>query len=176
MKKSIHLLTLTILAVAGARAGSISITLDDPDQTGAPGETLNFFGVITNTDTTPGDDPIYLNSDSLNFTLPDATVTDNFFANVPIFLAEGASSGDIDLFDITLADPESYPLGVYTGAYGLLGGMDGGDGSASDNLAQASFSVGVVPEPRTLALLAIGLVLIGVLHRRRGIGLVPFSR
>lgn len=167
MKKLINLIALTALAVAGAQAGSISITLDDPDQSGVPGQTLSFFGTITNTDTNPGDDPIYLNFDSLNFSLGDATVTDNFFANVPISLAEGASSGDIDLFDIALADPESEPLGLYTGTYGLLGGMDGGDGSAADNLAQVNFSVTATPEPTTVVLLALGLALMGLLHRRR---------
>jgi hypothetical protein len=165
MKTFRNLIALTVLAVAGAHA-DIVITLDDPNQFSAPGDTLNFSGTITNTDTTPGDSPIYLNSDSLNFTLSDATVTDNFFANVPISLAEGASSGDIDLFDITLADPESDPFG--TGTYGLLGGMDGGTGTASDNLAQVNFSVTVTPEPKIIPLLTILVALMSWLHSRRG--------
>jgi hypothetical protein len=106
-----------------------------------------------------------LNSYNFNFTLTDAstTVSDNFFAFVPISLGPGTSSGDIDLFDITLANPETDPLGLYGGTYGLVGGADGGDDSGSDNLAQASFSV-YVPEPSILTLLAamLGVAMLGV--------------
>ena len=162
MKKFTQLLAVMTLAVAAARAGSITITLDDPNQSGNAGQTLNFLGVITNTDTTPGDQPIFLNFDSPNFTLSDATLVDNFFSNVPVSLAEGASSGDIDLFDITLANPATQPVGLYSGTYGLFGGMDGGTNTASDNLAQTNFSVTVAPEPGTLGLLGIGLVLMSL--------------
>lgn len=165
MKTLINLIALTVLAVAGVRA-DINITFDDPNQTGGAGQTLNFFGTITNSGATA----VFLNFDSLNFGLSDATVSDNFFTNVPISLAAGGSSGDVDLFDITLANPESLPLGTYTGTYGLLGGIDG---SASDNLAQANFSVNVTPEPGYFALLGIGLVSMGWLHRRRARRAIP---
>lgn len=167
MKNLINLIALTVLAVAGAQA-DISITLDNPNQTGGAGQTLNFSGTITNTDSNHGDAPIYLNGDSLTFTLSDATVVDNFFANAPVSLAPGASSGDIDLFDVELASPESLPLGAYSGSYVLLGGADGGTFTAQDNLAQANFSVNATPEPGYFAILAVGLVLMGWLHRRRG--------
>lgn len=168
MKKLIQIALLTLVAVAGAWADDVSITLDDPNQQGSPGQTLNFFGTITNTDTTPGDAPIYLNFDSLNLSLSDATVMDNFFANVPISLAEGQSSGDIDLFDVTVANPEANPLGIYPGTYGLLGGMDGGANTASDSLAQVNFSVEqVAPEPATYVLILGGLAGIAALRRRR---------
>jgi hypothetical protein len=171
MKKFLNLIALTVLAAAGARAADILITLDNPNQTGSAGETLTFSGTITNTDTTPGDDPIYLNFYSFDFALSDATndAFGNFFAYVPISLAEGASSADIDLFDITLANPETLPLGMYTGTYGLLGGMDGGANTASDNLAQVNFSVNVVtPEPATLILLGAALILMSQLRLPRG--------
>jgi hypothetical protein len=161
MKTFINLIALTVLAAAGAWA-DINITFDDPNQTGTAGQTLNFLGTITNT----GDTPVYLNFDNLNLTLLDATVSDNFFPNVPASLAAGASSGDIDLFDVTIANPGTLPLGTYTGTYELLGGADG---NALDNLAQASFSVSVTPEPGYFALLGVGLALIGWTHRRRAI-------
>ena len=159
MRTLINLIALTALAAAGACA-DINISLDDPNQTGTAGQTLNFLGTITNTGATT----VFLNNDSLNFTLTDATLVDNFFANVPISVAAGASSGDIDLFDVMIANPETLPLGTYTGIYGLLGGIDG---NAADNLAQAGFSVSVAPEPGYFALLGIGIALIGWTHRRR---------
>jgi hypothetical protein len=161
MKIFINLLALMALANATAIASNIVITFDDPNQIGVPGETLTFFGTITNTssDTTLSD-AIYFNSDSLNFTLSpaSATIDDLFFSDVPIDLVGGASSGDIELFDIILADPVSDPIGTYEGTYGLIGGMDQGEDSASEDLAQADFSVELTPEPSTFWLLLGGLV------------------
>jgi hypothetical protein len=169
MKTFINLIALTALTVAGVRAGGIVISFDDPDQTATAGETLQFFGTITNTSTdTDPTDAMYLNNDSFDLALSGAsyTLTDDF-ANTPVSLTGGESSGDIELFDITLADPVSDPLGLYGGTYGLLGGMDGGSGTAQDNLAQADFSVNVaaptaLPEegawPLTIALIALALV------------------
>jgi len=167
MKTLSNLLALAALAAAGARAGDITITLDDPTQTGNPGDTLSFFGTITNDSA----DTIYLNSDDINLSLPDATEIDNFFASVPASLTGGQSSGDIDLFDVELANPEADPFGTYSGTYGLLGGADGGAGTAQDNLEQVSFSVGVepavtsAPEPSVLFELGTLLALLAVSRR-----------
>jgi hypothetical protein len=158
MKIFINLIALTAMAAAGARAGDIVITFDNPNQTGNPGETLEFLATITNTDPDLNDAPIFLNQDSLNLTLNDATKNDLFFANAPIDLAPGDSFSGIELFDYTLADPESEPFGLYGGTYGLIGGADGGDGSGQDNLAQADFSVDVeaqTPEPGGFGLFSL---------------------
>ena len=48
MKTLLNILVLAALAAAGAWGG-IVITLDAPSQTGHPGDTLDFFGVISNT-------------------------------------------------------------------------------------------------------------------------------
>ena len=166
MKTLLNTIAVTALAVMGARADSISIVFDNPGQTGAPGATLHYFGVLTNTDMNSNDQPVYLNFDSLNFGLSDATVVDNF-GGVPLSLGPGASSGPIDLFDITLANPETQPLGKYSGTYVLFGGMDGGAFTASDDLGQASFSATVAPEPRYLGMLGMGLMAIWWRRRER---------
>jgi hypothetical protein len=155
MKSILRLFLLTAVAVIPASAGIISIAFDNPDQIGLPGETLSFYAVITHVGT-GGDPDLYLNSDSLDLTMPGGFVLDNFFANVPISLAPGESSALIDLFDVTLPnDP-----GPYAGAYQLLGGADGGTFTAADNLAQANFSVTVAPEPGTLALFGAGFAIV----------------
>ncbi|HUA62455.1 MAG TPA: hypothetical protein VML19_27105 [Verrucomicrobiae bacterium] len=161
MRTFVYLLAVSSLLAGAAQADDLSIMLDHPNQTAIAGQTLSFFGVIQNIDTVPGAADVFLNSDTLNFALTDASVQDNFFANVPISLAEGASSGEIDLFDITLASPESLPVGVYTGTYILLGGKDGGGDTAQDILAQVSFSVNLVPEPGSAGLLATIVILLG---------------
>ena len=172
MKTLINLFALAVLASAGARAdiiiSNITISLDNPNQIGNPGETLDFTGTITNTDSNLDDPAIFLNSDTPDFVGPsDAVLVDNFLANVPASLAPGATSGDIDLFDIALANPEADSFGLYSGStYTLVGGADGGARTAQDNLAQASFSVDVepasspTPEPATFALLGAGLALL----------------
>lgn len=172
MKTFIHLLALAVLAAAGARA-DIVITLDDPNQTGNPGETLNFFGTIANTsaDTNPAD-AIFFNSDGFTLALTGATINDNFFApDFPVSLAGGQSSGDIDLFDVVLANPATDPFGTYSGTYVLLGGADGGAQTAQDNLGQVNFSVNMEPAvsvtPEPSLILLVGAILVVLAFRRR---------
>jgi hypothetical protein len=171
MKNFLNVLALTIMAASAVIAGTISITLDNPNQTGSPGETLQFFGTIINSDTNGADAPIYLNLDSLNLALGDASANDLFLSNVPIDLAPGTVSGDIDLFEYTLANPESNSFGLYSGTYVLLGGADAGADTAQGSLAQAAFSVSVnssaTPEPATVCLLGMCMALLGLLYRER---------
>jgi hypothetical protein len=131
MKSIFRLFFVAALAAMSASAGIITIAFDNPDQVGNPGETLSFYAVITHVGDS-GEPDIYLNSNSLDLTMPGATVIDNFFANVPIFLAPGESSGSINLFDVVLTSPN----GLYAGAYQLIGGEDGGANTAADNLAR----------------------------------------
>jgi hypothetical protein len=172
MKTLLCTLMLATLGAAVAKADGITITFDDPNQIAQPGETLRFFGTITNdTDTT-----IFLNSDDPDISDPSGvslTVDDLFLSNVPISLAPegqaGASSGDIELFDITVSSPFLDPLGSYPGTYSLVGGADGGTDTAQDNLGSASFSVSVTPEPSTFSYLLLGAlpVLVAISRKLR---------
>jgi hypothetical protein len=153
MKKLLCTLILATLGTAVAKADEVTITFDQPTQTGVAGQTLDFFGTITN-DTS---DTIYFNSDSLNFGSPGFTQVDQFFNTVPVSLAAGDSSSDIELFDISVNNPFGNTLGIYSGTYTLVGGDDDGAGTAQDYLGSASFAVDVTPEPASIYLLLGGL-------------------
>lgn len=154
---------LAALSVGVAHA-NIFIILDNPTQTGAPGSTLQFTGITSNT----GIDTVYLNGDSLNLAGGgDFSINDSFFVNVPISLVGGSSSGDIGLFDVTVSKPFDDAFTTYSGTYTLLGGVDG---NAQDVLGQTDFSVTVTttPEPqlRVPVFLLGGLFVIAALRRR----------
>jgi hypothetical protein len=149
-----------------ACAGTITVTLDQPNQTGAEGDTLMFFGVLYNT----GGDTEYLNSDSLNLTATtgDFTTDDGpFFANAPLSLASSASTADIELFDVTIANPFTDAFTSYNGLFTILGGADD---SSSDILTDPAiaFSVSVqsaTPEPSTSLLILAGFVACALVRR-----------
>lgn len=159
------LLCILILAAGtvAAKADSLTITLDQANPTASAGDTLQFFGTITNdTDAT-----IFLNNDDLNIGGLSLTTTDQFFNTVPISLAPegqvGDSSGDIELFDVSVSNPLLDAAGVYSGTYTLFGGADG---NAQDSLGATSFSVTTLaqtPEPSSLYLLLSGMLAMAVL-------------
>jgi hypothetical protein len=152
-------LVLATLGTAVAKADDITITLDQAAPTASAGDTLQFFGTITNdTGTT-----LYLNYDDLTLNGLSLTTTDQFFNTVPISLAPGGNSGDIELFDVTVSDPLLDAPGTYSGAYTLSGGADGG---AQDTLGTATFSVTTLapaPEPSSLYLLLTGILALAAL-------------
>jgi hypothetical protein len=141
----LFIVAFTALAASAAHASAMT-TFDDPDQNGAPGSTVQFFGTIINV----GSDTIFLNGDELNLAAPttDFTITDLFFANAPLSLNAGDSSGLIELFDVTVNNPFPDLPTSYTGSWTITGGADG---NAQDILDQESFSVTVTPEPQTTA-------------------------
>jgi hypothetical protein len=166
MKTLLCTLILATLGTAVAKADDITISFDQPNQTVVAGETIEFFGSITN-DTAS---TIYLNSDDLNLEGLSFTTTDQFLSNVPISLSPGGqpgdSSSDIELFDVTASDPLLDAVGVYSGTYTLFGGADG---NAQDNLGSTAFSVTTeapVPEPPSIYLLLGGIL----------VTLIPISR
>jgi len=80
VKILLFLLIVGLLAVPETRANSISITLDVPNQSGIPGDTLRFFGTIVNS----GTSTVFLNGSAINLAGVGFILTDLFFANVPI--------------------------------------------------------------------------------------------
>jgi hypothetical protein len=160
----------TVLALAAMLAspafGAVLISLDDPNQTGSPGDTLVFTGVLSNGDP----DTVFLNSDSLNLVGSSFLINDLFFSSVPVSLDAGQSSQDFDLFEITVFNPFTDPPGLFMGSYGIIGGSNSDAqvllGSASFSITEVS-SVAQTPEPSSLFLFAIGLTVLRRSHQRR---------
>jgi len=162
------ILAAVVLSVAGARADNVDIVFDTATLTGSSGDTLAFFGTLTNVTGSP----VYLNSDNFNLSgLPFSAVDDLFNTNVPLFLdssgSPAATSGDIELFDITI--PAGQSPGSYSGNYALLGGSDS---NSFDPVGAADFAVNVskplsaTPEPHGLPLLVLLLWLVGRARRQ----------
>lgn len=156
----LSLSVVSFLLVGAAAKADTVLTLDSPFQIGS-GPVFAFYGTITNT----GVSTVYLNGDS--FPVLDAALTeddvDYFYVNAPFTLAPSGTSGDIELFTITVAD--GTPYGIYAGTYSIIGGADS---NAQDVLASENFNIQVTPEPSSLLLLVSGLAgFAGTLRRRR---------
>lgn len=140
-----------ILPAAPAFAETLNLSLMNPTQSGAPGETLSFYATASSPSSNGS--TIYLNSDSFNFSAPGATVDDSgFFFTFPLSL-EPNDSFTGELFSVNL--PPGLPQGVYSGYFEILGGSDP---SALNTIATVDFQVDrPVPEPATWLLLATGI-------------------
>ena len=170
MKKYyLALLCVSGLAASHAMAASLFISLDSPVQSGSPGDILSFTGTITNTTGSSVD----LAGDIFNLTdFPTNALDDSpFFNNTPPSLASGVSTGDVELFDITIPTPFTLPLG--DNPYGGTFQVTDDNGNV---VGTAFFTVDVqvppssAPEPSTAALLtgAIAVLsLLGTVRLRR---------
>jgi hypothetical protein len=148
--KSFLALSLTVVSLLFASTAAkadplpLTITLDSPFQFGVGGQTLDFTGTITNT----GTSLVNLGGDS--FTIGGAFTIDDsgYLDNAPFTLAASETSGDIDLFTITITPGTT--VGLYPGAFDILDG--------NTVVGEAAFDVVVTPEPGTILLMATGLL------------------
>jgi hypothetical protein len=162
---------LTIIGLATiCRADTMFTVTFTPDTlSGNPGDVLQFLGTLLNNTT----DTVFINSDSFTFGINGAVDDSPFLNNAPISLGPSGSSGPaFEFFDVTI--PLGQLAGTYDGVFTVLGGPDGGAGTAQDNLGSANFHVDVtnpVPEPGSLLLLATGLAVLvfGWPGRRKGL-------
>lgn len=147
-----------------AKAGTLSLNLVTPYQSGDPGQTLTFDVNITNNSS----DTVFLNTDFYYVDSPlalDDGQLDNtgFWTNAPLLLGTGDSSGDFELFTVTI--PLGTPAGLYTGFFAIYG--DDGGSSVDSLLGTAYFDINVLPEPSSLVLFVSGLAVLAGIFRRR---------
>lgn len=144
-----------------AHADTLSLTLANPAPVSTQmGGTVNYFGTIAAAASNTGAE--YLNGDAYSIGAPFTFDDSGFFNNAPLSLAPGQSYTGL-LFDIVV--PAGSDVGTYSGYFDILGGSTP---NSYNNLASASFSTSVTPEPSTWLLLGTGLLGMGLVLRRRG--------
>jgi hypothetical protein len=140
---------LALLLISPARA-QLSLALDPPLLLSTPGSVLTFSGTLTNT----GTGELFLSGDSFTLAGAGLSLDDTpFLEGAPLSLPGGQSFAGA-LFTVSIA--QGTPNGSYGGSFTVLGGPAEGD---QGELATARFTAQVVPEPGTLALAAVGLLL-----------------
>jgi hypothetical protein len=170
MKHKLAVGVMTLLLTAGmgslqAHANSITITLDNPIQSGAPGEVVSFFATIS----APAGNsaPVYLNGSTFDFGASPFTGDNSGLFSFPVFL-NPTDSFDQLLFTVTLGSGTT-PGVNYSGTFELQGGVDNADQTV---LGSPVFTVTAlppaVPEPASFLLLTTGLAgTFAMLKRKR---------
>ena len=146
-------LTLSYLAIAAGiymtapqvHATTLFISIVPDTLSGNPGDTLKFFGTLTNTTSST----VSINGDT--FVFPPGTVDDSPFLLGPATLGPNEVSSSFEMFDVII--PGNLAPATYDGTFNVEGGPDS---NADDLLGVAAFHVEVdtatVPEPPSAAL------------------------
>jgi hypothetical protein len=132
-----------------ARADTLFISIAPDTLTGNPGDTLKFFGTLTNTTAST----VFIAGDTFVFSA--GTLDDSLFLLGPATLGPNETSGSFEMFDVTIT--ANLAAAIYDGTFNVEGGPDL---NADDLLGTAAFHVEVnvaaVPEPSSAALVLFG--------------------
>jgi len=104
VRRKLTLAALTLLLALGigssaAYACSISFTLNNPNQSTAPGNTLTSTATVSAASNNSGN--VFLNGHSFNVQSPITLDGTDFFANAPFFLVPGQTA-TFDIFTLTV--------------------------------------------------------------------------
>ena len=113
---------LMLAAAVSACAGPLLIVFDNAALSGAPGDTLAFFGVLANS----GTDPFFLNGPEVTGLDPSfAPDVTPFFLSTPLSIDPGANGilAGVEFFDVVI--PVGQASGDYSGLFTIIGGADG---------------------------------------------------
>jgi hypothetical protein len=160
-----NLFLMFVSLAAGLAFGEdvITINLDFGAAALLPGTTVDFSGTITNNTS----DYVYMNSIAVDGLPAGLSVDPSPFLNGPYPLNPFQTSDDFTFFSV--ASPVSYagPFGALTATVTILGGADSfmtGDFSenplGSTTITVVAPALATAPEPSTLLLLAVGLLLV----------------
>jgi PEP-CTERM motif len=159
------------LAAGPAFGEAITLHLDFGAAAVLPGTTVDFTGTITNNTS----DYVYMNSIAVDGLPAELSVDTSPFLDGPYPLNPFQTSDDFTFFSVS--SPVSYagPFGALTATVTILGGADSFmTGDFSDNpLGGTSITVvapalAPAPEPSTLLLLVVGLLLVYAARSKSG--------
>lgn len=151
IRKAFRALPLLALFTAGALAAPLNTNFTSSLLSAGRGQTVTFSASLFNTMAST----IFLNSDAANITAPLSLDDTKFFLNFPLSIGAGLTIPATPIFDVFV--PAGTPFGIYPGTFDILGGDSP---NAFITVGLATFAVNVVPEPGTVALAGLALVLL----------------
>jgi hypothetical protein len=169
-------LSLFCVSLAVPAQATVLLNFTASTQTAAPGDTITFSGSITNNYASAVD----LNNISINLAGWFSSDGSPFFdISAPLSVNANDTTVIYDWFTVTVNDPYPDPLGLVSGTFSVLGGIQINsvyDPTAQDLLATQAFSVDViapggtsaVPEPAPAGLLCVGALALAALRRIGG--------
>jgi hypothetical protein len=168
--KTFKLLLAAMLLTGGCAWGSdVYIVLDETTIDASPGQQVTFSGIIFN------NDPATVDLNFIDVSLDGMFSVDPspFFSGPPT-VAANSQTVDFSLFNVTVDEPYTDPLGPQQGTLTIFGGEEGAGGydpTTQNFLGSVTFGVDVMtPEPSTFALFAAATVLMLVRLRGSGFG------